>query len=305
MLRTPARVRFAAAPVLVSAAVSACVASDDTAPPLVRRPSCPPTRSDPRPSSTPTRSRPAGRSNTSCSSIKENRSFDHLYGDFPGVEGATEADDHGVIRPLTPGEDQRQPADVQHCRECQVEALNGGRMDGFNISPEADRYAFTQMLPEQIPAYWELAQRFTLSDDFYASALGPSFPNHCTRSRPPRAARWTTRSRRRRGLLEERLAAGYAKTWGCDMEGGLVEIVDAEGEVEKIPPCFDFLTEGDLLNDAGIPWAYYGATNRQYGYIFTAYSPSGATASTRNGGRSSSGPSIAWSTTSRAGSCRR
>ena len=56
------------------------------------------------------------------------------------------------------------------------------------------------------------------------------------------------------------------------MEGGLVEVIDAEGEVEKIPPCFDFLTEGDLLNDAGIPWAYYGATNRQYGYIFTAYS---------------------------------
>ena len=271
MRRTPSRVRFAAAIVLVSAVVSACVASDDTAPPLTSSvvlspdPVRPATMVD------------AGAFETRWPIkhvvflIKENRSFDHLFGDFPGVEGATEADDHGVIRPLTPGEDQRQATGVQHCRECQVEALNGGRMDGFNISPEADRYAFTQMLPAQIPAYWELAQRFTLSDDFYASALGPSFPNHLY-SIAATSGGVLNNPKQAPELLEERLAAGYAKTWGCDMEGGLVEVIDAEGMVEKIPPCFDFLTEGDLLNDAGIPWAYYGATNRQYGYIFTAYS---------------------------------
>jgi phospholipase C len=204
--------------------------------------------------------------------IKENRSFDHLYGDFPGVNGATTAMDHGTERPLTPGVDQRQPEDVEHCHKCQVQALNGGRMDGFNISPEADRFAFTQMLPEQIPAYWELAERFTLSDDFYASALGASFPNHLFTIAATSGGTLDNPKPQGQGTLEERLEAGYAKTWGCDMEDGLVEIVDAEGEVEKIPPCFDFLTEGDLLNDAGIPWTYYGATNTQYGYIFTAYS---------------------------------
>ena len=38
------------------------------------------------------------------------------------------------------------------------------------------------------------------------------------------------------------------------------------------PPCFDFETEGDLLNDAGIPWSYYAASEQQKGYIWSAYS---------------------------------
>jgi phospholipase C len=40
----------------------------------------------------------------------------------------------------------------------------------------------------------------------------------------------------------------------------------------KVAPCFDFQTEGDLLNAKQIPWAYYAATNAQLGYIWSAYS---------------------------------
>src|SRR6266567_65194 len=32
--------------------------------------------------------------------IKENRSFDNLFGRFPGADGTTVADDHGTMRPL-------------------------------------------------------------------------------------------------------------------------------------------------------------------------------------------------------------
>jgi phospholipase C len=39
-----------------------------------------------------------------------------------------------------------------------------------------------------------------------------------------------------------------------------------------VPPCFDFLTEGDLLNRARIPWAQYAASEDQKGYIWSAYS---------------------------------
>lgn len=42
--------------------------------------------------------------------------------------------------------------------------------------------------------------------------------------------------------------------------------------MRKVPPCFDFLTEGDLLNRARIPWAYYAASENQKGYIWSAYS---------------------------------
>jgi len=203
--------------------------------------------------------------------IKENRSFDNLFGTFPGVDGATSANDAGTIRPLSPGEDQRQLEDVEHCRQCGLDAVNDGSMDGFNISPEADRFAFTQMAPEQIPAYWALAEDYVLSDRFFASVLGPSFPNHLftiaatsggTVDNPKIPA----------NTFADRISNGYSKTWGCDVPTGYAEVVDAEGEVSRIEPCFDFLTEGDLLNEAGIPWAYYGATNTQYGYIWSAYS---------------------------------
>jgi phospholipase C len=51
-----------------------------------------------------------------------------------------------------------------------------------------------------------------------------------------------------------------------------VEVYDSEGRMRKVPPCFDFLTEGDLLNRARIPWAYYAASEDQKGYIWSAYS---------------------------------
>jgi phospholipase C len=203
--------------------------------------------------------------------IKENRSFDHLFGTFPGADGVTVADDHGSPRPLVPGIDQRQPEDVEHCRQCALDAVNGGAMDGFNISPEADRLAFTQMSPEQIPAYWAMAEHGVLSDRFFSSVLGPSFPNHLF-TIAATSGGTVDNPRVPPDTFAERIANGYAKTWGCDMPAGTVTVIDAEGEESKVPPCFDFLTEGDLLNDAGIPWAYYGATNTEYGYIWTAYS---------------------------------
>ncbi|MEX0985338.1 MAG: alkaline phosphatase family protein [Actinomycetota bacterium] len=203
--------------------------------------------------------------------IKENRSFDNLFGTFPGADGATTADDHGTERPLLLGEDQRQSLDVPHCRQCALDAVNEGRMDGFNIGPEADAVGFTQMRAEQIPAYWALAEDYVLSDRFFASVLGPSFPNHLF-TIAATSGGTVDNPRVPTDTFAERIAAGYAKTWGCDMPSGTVTVIDAEGEESQVPPCFDFLTEGDLLNEAGIPWAYYGATNTQYGYIWSAYS---------------------------------
>jgi phospholipase C len=55
------------------------------------------------------------------------------------------------------------------------------------------------------------------------------------------------------------------------VRGSFVEVTDSEGSVSEVPPCFDFLTEGDLLRRKGIPWAYYSATNRQNGYLWSAY----------------------------------
>jgi phospholipase C len=202
--------------------------------------------------------------------ILENRSFDHLFGRFPGARGVTSGMDKGVERPLTKAVPSRTP-DIPHCYNCNVASVNGGRMDGFNQTENADRYAYTQFRPNQIRPFWHLAQEYVLSDNFFASAMGPSFPNHlytiAAQAGGALDNAWQPFPR-----LREQQEAGFAKSWGCDIaEGGYVEIVDPEGVLVKVDPCFDFETEGDLLNAKGIPWAYYAATNTQIGYIWSAY----------------------------------
>ncbi|RPJ14866.1 MAG: hypothetical protein EHM22_01335, partial [Actinobacteria bacterium] len=73
-------------------------------------------------------------------------------------------------------------------------------------------------------------------------------------------------------LRERHRDTGLFKAWGCDsMEDAFAVVVDREGIEKKVPPCFDFLTEGDLLTEAQIPWAYYAATQYQNEYLWSAY----------------------------------
>ena len=204
--------------------------------------------------------------------IKENRTFDNLLGLFPGADGATTGMDMGAERPLTPGLD-RLPIDIKHCYECALQAWDNGKMDGFaTISEPADRYAYTQYGPEDVPSYWTWAERFVLGDNFFASAQGPSFPNHLYTIAAQSGGAHDNPIQDRDLLVQIHRATGLFKAWGCDsIEDSYVPVVDSEGQTKKVPPCFDFQTEGDLLTGAGIPWAYYSATNMQNGYLWSAY----------------------------------
>jgi phospholipase C len=198
--------------------------------------------------------------------IKENRTFDHMFGTFPGADGVRFGMDRGKRRPLVRGTDGRTDSDIPHCYACALAAWNGGKMDGFNQSESADRWAYTQLHKDQLPNYWHWARRFVLADNFFASAQGPSFPNHLY-SIAAQSGGAHDNPRRTPGLTHG------SNTFGCDAPPEqLVEIVDSEGRTKMVHPCFDFLTEGDLLNRAGIPWAYYAATEDQKGYIWSAYS---------------------------------
>jgi phospholipase C len=198
--------------------------------------------------------------------IKENRTFDNLFGTFPGANGASTGMDHGVERPLIKGTDGRTYDDIPHCYECALAAWDGGKMDGFNQSESADRWAYTQLHRDQLPNYWHWATRNVLFDNFFASAQGPSFPNHLY-SIAAQSGGAHDNPRRKPSLTHG------SNTFGCDAPGEqLVEVFDSEGNSRMVPPCFDFETEGDLLNDAGIPWSYYAASEQQKGYIWSAFS---------------------------------
>ena len=200
--------------------------------------------------------------------IKENRTFDNLFGTFPGANGVSTGMAFGQPRTLTRGTDGRLPGDLPHCYNDAIRSWNRGAMDGF-LQGGYGAWAYTQLHEDQLPNYWHWARHNVLFDNFFACAQGPSFPNHLftiaatsggTHDNPRRVPSFTHGS----------------NTFGCDAPPlQTVEVYDSEGRMEKVPPCFDFQTEGDLLNRARIPWAYYAASEDQKGYIWSAYSAIG------------------------------
>ena len=65
--------------------------------------------------------------------IKENRTFDHYFGRYPGADGATEGGTStGETIPLRPAQDFL-GHDLGHSFFDGLIAINGGRMDGFDL----------------------------------------------------------------------------------------------------------------------------------------------------------------------------
>ncbi|HEX6581298.1 MAG TPA: alkaline phosphatase family protein [Actinomycetota bacterium] len=120
--------------------------------------------------------------------VKENRSFDHYFGTYPGAEGATEG---GTIEdcdatafgdgPVIDLEEAPLvlPHDLGHAFAPGLYSINGGKMNGFNcVSLGDDLMGYLQHSRETLPAYWAYADRFVLADQFFTSMYGPTFPEH-------------------------------------------------------------------------------------------------------------------------------
>src|SRR5262249_48311307 len=190
--------------------------------------------------------------------VKENRTFDNYFGTFPGADGATEGMIHtGEIIPLS-----RQPDklthDIDHSFQGAVRAINGGAMNQFDlISGGADLSGYSQYLEEDIPNYWAYARHFTLADAMFSSLTGPSFPNHLY-----------TVAAGSNGAINNPSNGGI---WGCDSPAGTtVEVMDDQGHITRVPPCFEFTTLVDRLEEAGISWKYYAPGIGQSGFIWSA-----------------------------------
>ena len=66
-------------------------------------------------------------------------------------------------------------------------------MDDFEQGVHGE-WAYSQLRRDQLPNYWRWAREYTLFDRFFASAHGPSFPNHLYTIAAQSAERSTTRS---------------------------------------------------------------------------------------------------------------
>ena len=146
--------------------------------------------------------------------------------------------------------------------------MNGGKLDGFaRRQRTATRGRTRSSRSTQLPNYWHWAQEYALSDNFYASALGPSYPNH-----------FFFIAGQSGGVIDnpENILTRPGKdgekpfkSWGCDALGDdvFVLVKDDKGNLSKHDSCFNFKTVGQQLTEIGVDWRFYSAVPGQVGLL--------------------------------------
>lgn len=195
---------------------------------------------------------------------KENRSFDEYFGRFPGADGATAGMTSRGQRVKLGHTPDHTLLDISHAGSAARRAVNDGRMNGFNTLPGAIQngkdVAMSQMLPSDIPDYWQYARRYTLDDHFFSTINGPSFPNHLV-TVAAQAANTDDNPRR-----------VSRDAWGCDSgPRAYVDTINPRtGRHERVRPCFNMLTLPDELEAKHVSWRYYAPPPFHSGYIWSA-----------------------------------
>ncbi len=191
--------------------------------------------------------------------IQENRSFDHYFGTYSGVEGYGSpaaqavyeqagypvAGYEGKLLPfhLNPGMMAQCMPDITHSWVPQHKAWNNGAMDEFvrtHIEYDglgAGSATMGYYEKSDLDFYYTLAENFTICDHYFCSTIGPTYPNRL-----------------------------YSMTGTLDPEGKgggpLVEttFIPVGGE----SPKFHWPTMVEALQSAGITWKVY--SGREFGF---------------------------------------
>ena len=177
--------------------------------------------------------------------LKENHTFDNYFGAFPGADGVVSGfTSSGTLVPLTPMPDEYH-ASLCNRWDCAIQAIDGGKMNGFDLISGMSLAAYTQATEQEIPNYWAYARNFVLADRYFTSVHGPSFPNYLF-----------SVAAQSGGVIDN--GSGSSGGVTCDgIPSGTVTVIDSSGRRTQVSPCFDFLTLPDLLESAGISWKYY------------------------------------------------
>jgi phospholipase C len=114
--------------------------------------------------------------------VMENRSFDHLLGWLPGADGKqaglTYLDKSGVAHstfPLAPDFQGCSYDDPDHSYDGSRVEWNNGACDGFLRA--SDLWSIGYYQQADLPFLGKAAPAFTTCDRFFASFMGPTFPN--------------------------------------------------------------------------------------------------------------------------------
>jgi phospholipase C len=190
--------------------------------------------------------------------IKENRPFDHYFGTFPGVNGATTGTiSTGQVITLGHAPDTM-PEDLTHTWASAQTAMDYGRMDKFDVGCVDNDVCMSQLYQQDIPNYWTYASTFTLADAAFSSLHGVSFPNHLY-----------TIGAQSDGVIDN--PPMKESSWGCDSPvGTTVPQLNSQGYESYVYPCFDFTTLADSMQNADLTWRYYAPSEGERGYEWSA-----------------------------------
>jgi|GEM_PF-170058 len=182
--------------------------------------------------------------------VRENRSFDSMFGTFPNANGATSGvTSTGQVLQLQHLPDAM-AHDICHGWGCFIQAIDYGKMDGFDLlttgapcNMNGDYECYGQQWQIDIPNYWTYATDFALGDNFFTSNKASTTPNHLY-----------TVAAQSAGIITNAPA-------GCDSPpNALLGVLDANGNFTSKYPCIDLTTTMDQLQAAGVSWRYYAAT---------------------------------------------
>jgi len=192
--------------------------------------------------------------------VKENRSFDHMFGTFPGADGATSGKCGSKTVPL--GHAHNMTPNLNHEWAPARIAIDKGKMDGFcNISNNNAPYI--QYQQSDLPNYWTYAQNFVLSDETFSSMLGASFGNHLYLAAATNTG-FISNPHHTHPIRPDN------SSWGCDASPDVVAPrVLTPPHFVFVYPCIDTTTLTDLLDGAGRSWHYYAGEQGTSGYIYS------------------------------------
>jgi phospholipase C len=198
--------------------------------------------------------------------IQENRTLNDVFAGFPGADtkmsGLTHTGATVALRPVPFRPDQ----DMNHDYTPAYKAVDGGKMDGFDLvtfngGQPAKTYPYAFLPRDEVVPYWTMARGYTLVGHMFPTELGPSFTSHLSL-----IAGTTTLS-----IDPPRSEANVPSNspWGCDAPPETsTQTVNAQRVIRSGPfPCFNqFRTLADVLDTGGISWTYYApALSANYG----------------------------------------
>ncbi len=157
--------------------------------------------------------------------MMENRTFDNLFGRFPGANGITEPQASDPLR-----------SDFYHGTAGLLAAEDGGKWDEF---PLRGQVQYTQ---QDIPDYWSYAQHYGLGDDFFTSVAANSTPNHLAMVASQSDG-------------DDDLTAGA----GCGAPQNYLTFSKDKnnGNTYWDYACYNIASVPQLLQNAGLTWRYY------------------------------------------------